>query len=377
MDIDVLTGYNIDGFDYPYLFARAKALKIDEQWCKLLSRDVKIPAKLKKSFFQSAAVGTREDYALVCPGRFSMDTMKFIKTFFKLRSYGLAAVSQHFLKKSKVEMDYKLIPVYQLGTDEQRAHLSYYCYKDAELCIDLLECRKASIMYIQNARVCGVPWKFLIERGQQVLSQSLLARYCRNRDFIMPSSTESQNDEETKGATVKIPLVGFYKIPVITLDFQSLYPSCIMAWNICYSTKVKLSWAKANLKPTDYYIPPIPNVTYCFVADHIHLGILPEVETTLFNHRKVAKGKKAAAEGTPLEVVYDKLQDAFKLRMNSLYGFLKANMLCDKDLMESVTAWGRWMLDRTTEIVENNFPGSKVIYGGKCDIKLIINISHF
>ncbi len=366
-EVDIFTGYNIDGFDYPYIFDRAKALQLKEEEFHIrMSRDREKKTYAKKSFFQSAAKGTREDYQLMCQGRFSMDTIKFIKEFFKLRSYRLGYVAEEFTGETKVDMPYKLIPEYQRGTDDQRAHLSYYCWQDSKLCLELLDKRKAGIMYVQNARVCGVPWRFLVERGQQVLSHGLIARYCRPRHFIMPSGTEEQNDEDTKGATVKEPKVGFYKEPVVTLDFQSLYPSIIRARNICYSTLCKLSWAKKNLKPSDYWIPPVPGCDYCFVKEHIHKGVLSEIETTLFNARNAAKRQKKQHEGTDLEIVYDKLQEALKIRMNSLYGFTKANTLCAKELMEAICAEGRWMLDRTTEIVEGNFPGSTVIYGGMC-----------
>lgn len=365
-EIDIITGYNIDNFDFPYMFGRVKALQMSaKEFGSILSREPEKPATIKKSFFESKAKGAREDFSFQCQGRFALDTLKFVKEFFKFRYYGLSAVSEFFTGDTKVDMPYDRIPIYQRGTPEQRAHLCYYCWKDAQLCLDILFIRKASIMYVQNARACGVPWKFLIEKGLQVRCQSLIGRYSGRRDVILPSKTAEENDDKTKGAIVKDPKIGFYDEWVITLDFQSLYPSCMRAWNICYSTFVSRKWAEANLKPGDYYLLPdtVPNAEYCFVAEHIRLGILPEIETALFNLRNQAKKKKAESKGTPLFVVYDKLQEAYKLQMNSLYGFLKADTLCKKELMEAVTGFGRWMLEETTKIVENNFPGSEVIYG--------------
>ena len=46
-------------------------------------------------------------------------------------------------------------------------------------------------------------------------------------------------DDKYEGATVLEPLKGFYNMPISTLDFASLYPSIMMAHNICYSTLVK------------------------------------------------------------------------------------------------------------------------------------------
>lgn len=46
-------------------------------------------------------------------------------------------------------------------------------------------------------------------------------------------------DDKYEGATVLEPIKGFYDVPIATLDFASLYPSIMMAHNICYSTLVK------------------------------------------------------------------------------------------------------------------------------------------
>jgi DNA polymerase delta subunit 1 len=54
---------------------------------------------------------------------------------------------------------------------------------------------------------------------------------------------------------VKEPKRGYYRVPLASLDFASLYPSIMIAHNICYSTKVSLAWARANLKPEDYWVP--------------------------------------------------------------------------------------------------------------------------
>ncbi len=361
-DPDAFTGYNIDGFDWWYLFERAKALGIYDEFRKL-GKDLDRLATIKKASFASAAKGARLDYEVNIEGRFNFDMLKFIKDTMKLRSYTLGNVSKHVLDDSKVEMDYKLIPVYQAGTDEQRAHLCYYCWYDADLCMRLMRKRMAIVNYVETSRVCGVPMKFLITRGQQVLTLSLLLRYGQKRGYVVPSSTESQNDEDTKGATVLEPLKGFYKCWIMVLDFQSLYPSIIRDKNICYSTKTPLKWAKDNLKPTDYFVPPISGCSYCYVKDHISVGLLAEIEETLFNKRLAAKADLKRETDPNKRDVLDGRQLAIKVRMNSIYGFLKANMVCDKDLMETVTSVGRNMIDQSKTLVESTFPGSQVVYG--------------
>jgi DNA polymerase delta subunit 1 len=362
-DTDYLTGYNIDGFDLPYIKARCDHFKIEFN----LGRDPEQLSKVKKKTFNSAATGQREDYELVAEGRSALDTLKYVKapsSMIKLRSYSLGNVSKELLGFSKVEMPYKYIYPYQHGTDDQRAHLAYYCWWDAELCRLLWQAKMIFMDYAESARISKVPMKYFFSRGQQVLTQSLLVRYCQARGILVPSSTESQNDEDTEGADVLTPDKGLHTDPVITLDFQSLYPSIIRDANVCYSTKVPLWWARKNLKPEDYSIPPcIKNVQYCYVKEHIWMGVLPEMETTLFNKRNEFKAQMKSEKDSEKKKVFNVRQNVVKLRMNSIYGFLKANMVCDKDLMETVTGYGRYMINMTKEIVESNFPNAKVIYG--------------
>ena len=362
VDPDVLTGYNVDGFDWWYLATRCKRLGVELK----LSRDPSMCGYLKKNQFSSAATGTRVDWEMVCEGRFTADVLKHMKnpaSMLKYRSYSLGYVANKLLKDSKIDMPYHLIPVYQRGTDDQRAHLCYYCWWDARLCIDLMKNQNFIINYIETARVCAVPMKFIFTRGQQILTMSLLLRYSRKEGLVVPSSTENENDEDTQGATVLEPTVGLHTDPVVTLDFQSLYPSIIRYHNLCYSTIAPLAWAKKNLKPDDYFVPPVKAVNYCFVAPHIWRGILPCMETTLFDKRNQAKADLKAETDPQKKSVLDRRQNAIKLRMNAIYGFMKANMVCDKRLMETVCGVGRWMIESTKNLVESTFPNCVVVYG--------------
>ncbi len=361
-DPDILTGYNINKFDLPYLLDRAKALGISDRFSKLTRMPDK-NATYKRSTFFSRAKGTQIKYKIFIEGRFTFDMLDYSRDNLKARSYGLGMIAQTFLGYAKVEMSYSKIPEYNAGTDEQRAHLCYYCWWDAHLCYELMKNQMVMINYIEAARVCGVPFKYLNDRGQQVLTTQLLLRFGNARGFVIPSSTESQNGEETAGAIVMNPLTGFYTDPVVTLDFRSLYPSIIDDSNICYSTEVPIRWARANLKEEDYLIPPIPGVEYCFVKSHIHKGILPQMEETLFAKRQEAKDDMKKEKDPVKKLVYNGKQNAIKTRMNSIYGYLKANTVCRKQLMEAVTGTGRFMLEACKELIERVFKGSKVVYG--------------
>ena len=88
------------------------------------------------------------------------------------------------------------------------------------------------------ARVTGVPSAYLFTRGQQIKVASQLYRKARQHDLLIPVERQGKDGGMYTGATVLGPTRGFYKHPVATLDFASLYPSIMMAHNLCYSTLV-------------------------------------------------------------------------------------------------------------------------------------------
>jgi len=92
------------------------------------------------------------------------------------------------------------------------------------------------INYTEMARVTGVPFKDLLSRGQQIKVVSQLYRAAGEAGYIIPAIKSEGSDEQYEGATVIEPTRGYYDVPIATLDFASLYPSIMMAHNLCYTT---------------------------------------------------------------------------------------------------------------------------------------------
>jgi hypothetical protein len=68
---------------------------------------------------------------------------------------------------------------------------------------------------------------------------SMLLRKCQLHKLLVPNLAKSRQDDSTyEGATVIEPKKAFYEVPIATLDFASLYPSIMQAYNLCYSTLV-------------------------------------------------------------------------------------------------------------------------------------------
>ena len=170
------------------------------------------------------------------------------------------------------------------------------------------------------------------------------------------------------------PTRGFYKEPVATLDFASLYPSIMMAHNLCYSTLIPIHIRKhylkeGILKETD--ITLTPNGDY-FVKPHVKKGILPIILEELLAARKKAKNELARATDPFEKAVLDGRQLALKISANSVYGFTGAQVgqLPCLPISSSTTAFGRVMIEKTKDLVLARYNKAngyeydcKVIYG--------------
>ena len=157
----------------------------------------------------------------------------------------------------------------QNGDATSRRRLAIYCLKDALLPIRLIDRLMIMINIVEMARVTGVPITYLLTRGQSVKgtlysntvpynNHSVLAQILREssvRDLILPVVKVGQSDQ-FEGATVIDPVRGYYRDPITTLDFASLYPSIMRAHNLCYTTLINNKSEKDNLGPDDFIKTP-------------------------------------------------------------------------------------------------------------------------
>ena len=84
---------------------------------------------MRDAQFSSKAYGTREYKEITIDGRVQFDLLTAITRDYKLSSYSLNYVSQHFLKEQKEDVHHSIITQLQNGTDESRRRLAAYCLK--------------------------------------------------------------------------------------------------------------------------------------------------------------------------------------------------------------------------------------------------------
>ena len=185
-----------------------------------------------------------------------------------------------------------------------------------------------------------------------------MTKKARELKYLVPSFDYGYKDQTGyEGATVLEAQSGAYYTPITALDFEGLYPSIMMAHNLCYSSLV-----------LDPKYDNLPGVEYERFGRHVFAqgvpSVLPNILSELKQFRKQAKKDMAASTGAAKRMFNGK-QLAYKISMNSVYGFTGASvgMLPCVAIASTVTMKGRNMIDETKNYVEEHFPGSKVRYG--------------
>jgi DNA polymerase delta subunit 1 len=308
------------------------------------------------------------------PGRFIFDLFHEVKKGYKLDSYKLDNVSKLYLGDNKIDMPAKeMFARYKEGDPVKLREVAEYCIKDTLLPHRLLSKMCILINLLEMAKATWVPLCFLVERGQQIKVFSQLTKKAREMGFMVPTIQYGQLAEQGyEGATVLDAQKGAYYKPITALDFEGLYPSIMMAHNLCYSSLV-MDPKYENVPGIEYetFEIPVPSKVegqpptkrMCKFAQGVPT-LLPSILIELKQFRKQAKKDMAASTGA-LQAMYNGKQLAYKISMNSVYGFTGASkgILPCVNIASTVTTKGRSMIDQTKEYVEKHFPGSRVRYG--------------
>ncbi len=368
-DPDLIIGYNTSQFDIPYLIDRAKALKKTQ--FPYFGRLVGKKTEVKDTHFSSKAYGTRDTKETTMEGRLQLDMLQVMQRDYKLRSYTLNSVCSHFLGEQKEDVHHSIITDLQNGTDETRRRLAVYCLKDAYLPQRIMDKLMCFINYIEMARVTGIPFNYLLSRGQQIKVISQLYRKAGADGYLIPALKSEGSDEAYEGATVIEPERGYYDVPIATLDFASLYPSIMQAHNLCYTTLLDKNIVQSLKLELDKDYVITPNGDY-FVNADTRKGLLPTILEDLLSARKRARAELKNETDPFKRAVLDGRQLALKVSANSVYGFTGATVgkLPCLPISMSVTAYGREMIERTKQEVQDEFNtkngyehDAEVIYG--------------
>ena len=244
---DFMVSYNGVNFDNPFLHIRCDKAGAQDVF-PYFSRFVFRPCRFRELQLQSSGMGDNLYKYFDAPGRVNVDYFVVFKVNFPSEvSWSLKHFCEKFLPgENKEDVTPKEIPILQAGSSADRQRLAIYCIKDSFLLRRLNQVRNIIVVIIQFANVFGILPEHVYLRGQQIrfISQILdAARTMEEVPLLLQTPKGGfvgANDHSGfKGATVNEPLSGYYKEPVGTLDWASLYPSIMTGYNLCHSTHVR------------------------------------------------------------------------------------------------------------------------------------------
>lgn len=345
--VDVMLGWNTWQFDWKYVRGRLGVLTdasghgvVD---IGMLGRGPEGAGDPREWDLNSGAYGQNSFFTLKAPGILDLDVMQLVRRDFKLDSYSLNNVSKKYLDgDGKVDLPAGELFERFRGSSADRAVIAAYAVQDVLLPLRLMAKLSMFDNLTQMSVATCVPIDYLLSRGQQIKVFSLILRQARSMGYLLPDDKGITIDGKYEGATVLDAKRGAYFDVISGLDFASLYPSIIRAHRMCYSTLM----IPSSPVPPATYVVETGLGTYAFAQDPATPGIVPELLKNLAVWRKDAKTKMAAcaaAGDTWGASVWNGAQLAFKISMNSVYGFLGASkgFLPCVPIAASVTATGQ------------------------------------
>lgn len=407
---DIVSGYNIFGFDFKYLYDRASQLGILSDFMKM-GKIKNVEEVLIEKKLASAGLGENLLHLISMKGRVTMDIYKVMQSMHRLDSYSLNSISEKFLKKKKVDVSPQEIFIKQRGTTEERTEVAEYCLIDCILCNRLIDKFELILNNIGMAQVCSIPLGFLFLRGQGIKLFSYVAKICGKKGHLIQVMEEDTDTSKYEGAIVLDPQMDIHEDePTFVADFNSLYPSCIISENLSHnsfigykvvgkgeSTDVRgqcitESIYEKNLLAGEYpgwdYVdivydvykdvpvrPGSKTVNKIVVGHKIcrfsqpangEKDIIPTILIDLLAARKNAKKKRDTFQKGSFQYnLYEGLQLAYKVTANSLYGIMgaKASQIRMREIAACTTATGRKLIEYSSKYVLDNYPGSSIVYG--------------
>lgn len=376
-DPDIISGHNLFGGDLNTLLTRMKQLGVPH-WHKLGRLKSKILPKTAGN--SEASISSSFYQRLHLRGRIVCDTFEASQDLIKSKSFHLSE-----LAKTQLDIVRKDIKPQQLAsfykTGYQLLALAKHCSLDAYLAFALMTKLQILPLTKQLTRLSGNLWSRSIHGARSERNEYLLLHTFYKKGYLCPDrpafsfkkhAFEFVNEalelelpaSKRLGANGKVmpsfegglvlePKTGIYDKYVLLLDFNSLYPSIMQEFNVCFTTM------DVNVEVIDTEAPPR------VAQQTAPVGVLPELVKMFVDRRKYVKrlmndpSLSAAAKAR-----YHIEQMGLKLTANSMYGCLGSShsRFYARPLAAFITAKGRDILRDTVQIAEQA-DGVDVIYG--------------
>ncbi|KAL1526822.1 hypothetical protein AB1Y20_015514 [Prymnesium parvum] len=259
-DVDLVLSWDARRRSIGMLIERADNIGIDPPLLRQLGRTPNMTHRNEK--FEDLW-GERVQSGIHIVGRLVVNVWRCAQQELPLCSYTLENVAHRLLQERVPAYshetltrwwDHGLSPSHSNRDGGKHRVLQYYLQR-VRLCLRVADAMEVVPRTSELARVFGLDFMSVLTRGSQYRVESMLCRLARAQGFVIPSPDKSQ--VASQPALQCLPLImepegRFYTSPVIVLDFRSLYPSVIIAYNYCYSTCLgRISNLNRKLDPND------------------------------------------------------------------------------------------------------------------------------
>uniref|UniRef100_UPI00358F10A1 DNA polymerase alpha catalytic subunit n=1 Tax=Myxine glutinosa TaxID=7769 RepID=UPI00358F10A1 len=388
MDPDVIVGHDIIGFDLDVLLQRMAVCKVPH-WSKI--------GRIKRTTMPRIAGKMRMVDKAVTSGRVICDVKTCARELIRSKGYDLSELARFVLRVERKVLPQEDIPA-MFNASRQLLCVPESTLCDAELALRLACDLNILPLAMQITNIAGNLLARTLQGGRSERNEFLLLHAFHEKNFIVPDKhfnrkamQEPMVGEEGEGTSGKPhlakkkaayagglvlePKVGFYDTFILLLDFNSLYPSIIQEYNICFSTvdrgSASGSTAKTQGEADSEGIPALP-------SSDVPKGVLPtEIRKLVERRRQVKQLMKQHDLDADVRMQYDIRQKALKLTANSMYGCLgfSFSRFYAKPLAALITHKGREILMHTKELVQKM--NLDVIYGDTDSIMINSNSRNY
>ncbi|KAL9607513.1 MAG: hypothetical protein Q9167_007575 [Letrouitia subvulpina] len=382
-DPDILTGYEVHGSSWGYMIERARS-QFDINLCDELSRMKSLSHS--RSGKESDRWGFNQAAAIRVTGRHIINIWRAMRGELNLLQYTMENVAFHLLHRRIPHYSYQdLTKWYTSGRPKDLAIVVDYFSTRVQVDLDILEQNELIQRTSEQARLLGVDFYSVFSRGSQFKVESLMFRIAKPENLLLPSPSRKQVGQQN--ALECLPLVmepqsAFYNSPLLVLDFQSLYPSVMIAYNYCYSTFLGrlTNWrGKSKMGFTDYereqrllellkdQINIAPN-GIMYVKPVMRKSLLAKMLGEILETRVMVKHSMTCdKDDQALQRLLNNRQLALKLIANVTYGYTSASfsgrMPCS-EIADSIVQTARETLEKAIALIHSVARWrAEVVYG--------------
>ena len=290
-DPDVIVGHNIWGYDMEVILSRCLELKVPS-WSRVgRRRRTELPSR---AYFSS-----RKDMAIAeaTSGRLLCDTYLSAQELLRETTYSLSNLCATQLKMSRQEIEPVDIPQW-FQTSKTIVNLAQTTLFDAHLVLKLMFKLQVLPLTKQLTCIAGNIWTHTLKSNRAERTEYLLLHEFHRLKYIPPEKKRyngkkmdangARGKAKYSGGLVLEPKKGLYDSFILLLDFNSLYPSLIQEYNLCFTT---MDWATFQTSADDVVdheetdIGALPNLP----DPSTEPGVLPRVIKSLVDRRRAVK----------------------------------------------------------------------------------------